>query len=619
MVDGSFDPSRESHEEAVFVEESPPVPPAEEDPGSKEPSPLDRRRYRKVRRYFLRVSLHVFFWDILLNRPGLRGLRRAPLPRWIRLAEDFRELAVEMGGVLIKLGQYLRTRVDVLPVDVAAAFAGLQDSVPPEPFEDIKARVEGDFGRPVGQVFHWIDSSALGSASLGQVHRAQLLSGEEVAVKVLRPGIRKTVETDLVLIGRFVKRLKFFKRVRQQADLDWLTSEFAKVTRQELDMVAEGRNSERFAEDFADDPQVYVPKIYWDYCRANTLVMENVGYFRVDDLATLEAAGVGRDGIARKIANVYLRQFFRTSYVHADPHEGNLFVRPLPFAGELDEAGQPRISFAPGELVPSCEKRSFQLIFIDFGMMISIPKRLRPSLRQYAIGVGTRDSRKIVEAYVASGLLAPGADLNRIEEMTEGLLQRFEGTLLGQMKGVDLDEYVSFFADEYSDLLFNNPFRIPGDMLFVFRAMGILSGVIAKMEADLDLSVETVPLAQDLLQEEGQDQLEKTLLGLRDLAFNGYRTFERLDSVLTKAAGGRLVVRTLPSAEEDRDRRNLRRSVRRLGWVAASFGLLVSGSVWRLGDILLTGSRGEINASGAGTWLVAAGVASLILGIFRGR
>ncbi len=579
---------------------------------------FDRRRYRRVRFFFFKVSLHVLVWDVLLNRPFLRVLRTAPVPRWQKLAEEFRELALDLGGVLIKLGQYLRTRVDVLPAPVAAAFAGLQDAVPAADFAAIEALIEADFGRPLREVFPWIDHRPLGSASLGQVHRARLPDGQEVAVKVLRPGIRTTVETDLAVLARFIRRLKHFERVRKQTDLDWLANEFSRVTRRELDTTAEGENCERFGADFADDAQVVVPKVYWELTRPNVLTMENVAHFRVDELPALEATGVARSAVARKIANVYLRQFFRTHFVHVDPHEGNLFIRPLPLPGELDADGMPRRAFAPGEPVPAAPARDFQLIFVDFGMVITIPKRLRPSLRLYAIGIGTRDARRIVEAYVASGLLGPGTDLARLEEMTEGLLNRFEGTLLGQMKGVDLDEYVRFFADEYSDLLFENPFRIPGDMLFVFRAMGILSGVIAKMDADLDLSLETVPLARRLLDEDTEEQLQKALVGARDVALSGWRTVQRFDDFLTRSLRGGLTVRSVGTPEVERGRRDLQRLLRRLGWFGAAFGLVLSGVLWRLGDVLLVQGRGG-EPGPAGPLLVGVGLLLLVVGALRTR
>ncbi|MCB0162237.1 MAG: AarF/ABC1/UbiB kinase family protein, partial [Caldilineaceae bacterium] len=201
----------------------------------------------------------VLWWDIILRRPLLSRLRTPYIPRWQKIARDFRELAVEMGGVLIKLGQFLSVRVDLLPEEVLAELNGLQDEVPAEDFDAIVARIEGEFSQPIDEIFVWFSRAVLGSASLAQTHRAQLPSGETVVVKVLRPNIEIIVETDLIAIAEFVRRLKLYKPMRRAVDLDRLTDEFNRVTSRELDLLLEGRNAERFARDYADDDQIYAP------------------------------------------------------------------------------------------------------------------------------------------------------------------------------------------------------------------------------------------------------------------------------------------------------------------------------------------------------------------------
>ncbi|HXW00894.1 MAG TPA: AarF/UbiB family protein, partial [Anaerolineae bacterium] len=197
---------------------------------------IDWQRYRKVRWFFAKAFLHVIWWDIILNRPILRWLRRPPLPRWQKIAERYRALAVEMGGVLIKLGQFLSIRVDILPSEVTRELAGLQDEVPAEQLESVLAQIEADFGRPVSQIFTWFSPEPVGAASLAQVHLARLASGEEVVVKALRPGIDILVETDLSAIALAIRWLKFYRQISRRVDLDWLAEEFTTVTRRELDL-----------------------------------------------------------------------------------------------------------------------------------------------------------------------------------------------------------------------------------------------------------------------------------------------------------------------------------------------------------------------------------------------
>src|SRR5215217_571587 len=172
------------------------------------PSGIDFRRYRKVRRFVTRTFVQIVWWDVVLNVPGLRRFRRPPLVRYQAIARRYRALAGEMGGVLIKLGQFLSTRVDILPMEITQELAGLQDEVPPERFADVVRQIEEDFGRPLSQVFSWVAPEPIGAASLAQVHPARLPTGEEVVVKVLRPGIDVLVQTDLAAVRLAARLLK---------------------------------------------------------------------------------------------------------------------------------------------------------------------------------------------------------------------------------------------------------------------------------------------------------------------------------------------------------------------------------------------------------------------------
>ncbi|HEX5718926.1 MAG TPA: AarF/UbiB family protein, partial [Thermoanaerobaculia bacterium] len=335
------------------------------------PARIDFRRYRKVRRFVTRTFIHVLWWDMFLNVPGLRRFRPPAVGRWARIARRYRVLAGEMGGVLIKLGQFLSVRVDLLPAEVTRELAGLQDEVPPERFEDIVRQIEGDFGRPLLEVFSWVSPEPVGAASLAQVHPARLLSGEPVVVKALRPGIDVLVETDLAAAGLAFRLLKVSRKLRRRVDLDRLAGEIAVTTRRELDLANEGRNAERFAKDFADDPRVEIPRVVWSASARRTLTLENVGYLKIADLSAIERAGISRPEVARVLYRIYMQQIFVHHFVHADPHPGNLFVKPLPLPGESP--------FGPGDPVPVPPPgtvRPFQIVFVDFGMVAPIPEHL---------------------------------------------------------------------------------------------------------------------------------------------------------------------------------------------------------------------------------------------------
>ncbi len=539
------------------------------------PAGIDFRRYRKVRRFVARVFLQVVWWDVVLNVPGLRRFRRPPLVRYQGIARRYRTLAAEMGGVLIKLGQFLSTRVDILPPEITSELSGLQDEVPPERFADIVRQIEADFGRPLAAVFAWLGPEPVGAASLAQVHPARLPTGEEVVVKVLRPGIDVLVETDLAAVRLAARLLRFSKTIRRRVDLGRLGAEITNTTLAELDLVAEGHNAERFAENFAGDPRVYLPKVFWAWSAGRTLTLENVGWIKIADLAALDRAGIRRPEVARVLYRIYLQQIFEHSFVHADPHPGNLFVRPLPVEGEA-----PYAPGAPAPPAPTGEERPFQIVFVDFGMVAVIPERLRGALREYAIALGTRDAERIVRSYVAAGVLLPGADLRRLEEIHEELFQRFWGVRIGDLRATAFSEAEYFFR-QYRDVLYELPFQLQVDLLFASRAVGLLAGLSTQLDPEFDPWAETLPFAQRLAAQELRRDW-------REILGEGLAQFQillglprRVDSVLARAERGTLTIQSALAPEERKMIRRLERSIHRLSWTILAAGLVIAGVMLR--------------------------------------
>jgi predicted unusual protein kinase regulating ubiquinone biosynthesis (AarF/ABC1/UbiB family) len=480
-----------------------------------------------------------------------------------------------MGGVLIKLGQFLSTRVDILPPEITNELAGLQDEVPPEQFSDIVRQIEEDFGRPAAAVFDWIGPDPIGAASLAQVHPARLPTGEEVVVKVLRPGIDVLVETDLAAVRLAARLLRFSKTIRRRVDLGRLGAEITSTTLAELDLIAEGHNAERFVENFAGDARVYLPKVFWDWSARRTLTLENVGWIKIADLAALDRAGIRRAEVARVLYRIYLQQIFEHSFVHADPHPGNLFVRPLPVEGE-----PPFPPGAPAPPPPAGEERPFQIVFVDFGMVAVIPERLRGALREYAIALGTRDAERIVRSYVAAGVLLPGADLRRLEEIHEELFQRFWGVRLGNLREAAFSEAEYFFR-QYRDVLYELPFQMQVDLLFASRAVGLLAGLSTQLDPEFDPWAETLPFAQRLAAQEMRH-------GWREILGEGLAQLQillglprRADAVLARAERGTLTIQSALTPEERKVIRRLERSIHRLSWTMMSAGLLIAGVMLR--------------------------------------
>jgi predicted unusual protein kinase regulating ubiquinone biosynthesis (AarF/ABC1/UbiB family) len=563
---------------------------------------IDFRRYRKVRRFVTRTFLHVLWWDMLLNVPGLRRFRPPAAGRWARIARRYRHLAGEMGGVLIKLGQFLSVRVDLLPPEVTRELAGLQDEVPPERFEDVVRQIESDFGRPLDEIFSWVSPEPVGSASLAQVHPARLLSGEPVVVKVLRPAIDVLVETDLAAAALAFRLLKVSRNLRRRVDLDRVAEEIATTTRRELDLANEGRNAERFAEDFAGDARVTIPRVHWTASASRTLTLENVGYLKIGDLAAIERAGISRPEIARVLYRIYMQQIFVHHFVHADPHPGNLFVKPLPLPGETP--------FAPGDPVPptGAGERPFQIVFVDFGMVAAIPERLRAALREYAIGLGTRDASRLVHSYVSAGVLLPGADLRRLEEIHEELFDRFWGVSIGSLRDVAFSE-AGYFFREYRDLLYEIPFQVQVDLLFASRAVGLLAGMTTQLDPEFDPWAETVPFAERLAREElrldWRGLLRESALQARALL----ALPRRIDALVSRAERGTLTVQQAFAPDTRKAVHRLERSIRRASWMVLAAALLIAG-------VMVWVQRPDEDAGG---WLLGLAVLAFLWGVLVRR
>ncbi|MCG8459650.1 MAG: AarF/UbiB family protein, partial [Holophagales bacterium] len=517
------------------------------------------------------------------ERRFLRWLRSPPVPRWVGLARKYRSLAVELGGVLIKLGQYLSTRVDILPIAVTRELADLQDEVPAETFGEILAQVESELGRPIQELFSTFMERPLGAASFAQAHEAQLADGSPVVVKVLRPGIEAMVDVDLRAVGKALGWLSWWKVVRQRVDLGWVEEEFSTTTLRELDLRQEARHVERFAENFDGDGDVGIPRVFWHRTARRVLTEENVAYIKVTDVEALRANGIDPREVAKKLYRVYMRQIFEHSFVHADPHPGNIFVRPLPRDPSVIGEMRSRVSEATHamgvdeHLGFATSGAPFQLLFVDFGMMAEIPPRLRAALRKYLMGMASRDAAAVVQALRDSGSLLPGADLAYLEEAVEALFDRFWGVDMAHIQKSGLQE-VSALWREFGQLLMETPIQVQVDLMFTGRAVEILSGITKELDDAFNPWIELAPFAQKLAFQE----LADWRLQGQDIAQQA-RSLFRLPAELTRTTSmvqrGRLTVRSSMAPDTQRQMRRLERAADRAGTAVMAAALVVAGAL----------------------------------------
>ena len=500
-----------------------------------------RARYRRIVLFFARILLGIIFWDLLLPRLGLRkwALRTRP-GRLQRAAAQFRVLAIQMGGVLIKVGQFLSARVDVLPREITVELAGLQDEVPAERFEDIRRVAETELGMPLGEKFFQFEAAPLAAASLGQVHSARLrvrgASGEDhdaveilnVVVKVQRPNIQNVIATDLAALRTVGEWLRHYPPIRKRANVPALLDEFTRTLYEEIDYLAEGRNAETFAANFENQPGILVPRIIWTHTTQRVLTLEDVGGIKITDYDAISAAGISRADVAQRLLDTYLQQIFEDGFFHADPHPGNLFVAPLPMPDEA--AGQ------PGQGHP------WLLTFVDFGMVGRIVPETRAGMRELLIGLGTRDPARVIQAYQMLGVLLPGANLAMIEKASGEVFDRFWGKSMSELQHVDMKE-MHQFAHQFGDLIYDMPFQVPQDIIFLGRAVGILSGMCTGLDPDFNVWDHIAPYSGKLLAEEGAFNPETWLKELGSLARKLVTLPNRTDAVLGKMERGELVVR----------------------------------------------------------------------------
>lgn len=539
-----------------------------------------RARYWKIVTFFARVVLSLAFWEILLPSMGLsRWARRGRSERYKRIAKGYRRLAVDMGGVLIKVGQFLSARVDMLPPVVTEELSGLQDKVPPEDYRDIRELAEVELGASLQEHFVAFEEEPLASASLGQVHRATLTSGNDVGsatrqvvVKVQRPNIETLIETDLSALQTVIRWLKRYPPVRRRADLPALLDEFSRILYEEIDYLAEGRNAETFRELFEDHPGVKVPQVVWTHTTKRVLTLEDVYAIKITDYQAITEAGVDRTEVAQRLFKTYLEQIFEYEFFHADPHPGNLFVIPL--EGENGKKGD------------SDSDREWQLAFVDFGMVGHVPENAREGLREGVIAIGTQDPKRLVGAYRKLDLLLPEADIETLERVEAEAFERFWGKSMSELQDIDYSEWREF-ASEFRHVVYSMPFQIPQNYILLGRAIAILSGMCTGLDPEFNVWESVRPFAEELLSEEitsrwdfWWEELEKLVQALIVIP-------RRLETVLARIERGDMSVK-VPDIQEQLQ--GVEWKLHRVVETLIFSVLLLSGMQFYLAEKVLIGS-----------------------------
>jgi predicted unusual protein kinase regulating ubiquinone biosynthesis (AarF/ABC1/UbiB family) len=437
-------------------------------------------RFSQLLRFF-RVS-RLLLWTLwVIYRERRRVLRARERGNYevqpnvevlVKVLVAFRATAIELGVLMIKLGQFLSSRADILPERALSALADLQDEVPPAPFEHVVSVLESELGKPIDQVFSVLERKCTAAASLGQVHRGVLAAtGEIVAVKVQRPNIDQLVRMDLSTIKFVIGIITRLVNTGNFIDLMGIYREFRRTVYEEIDYLTEAAHAKRFREMFSNDPTIYIPRVYDQYVTRRVLILEWVDGIKINDYRALEAAGINRMEVAQRTVHAYFHQFFEEGFFHADPHPGNIFVR--------------KGSLIDGPIIA----------FVDFGMVGTLTRSMKHATKEVFLGLVTRNSRGIVNALVKLGFIGEGANLVAIERGLSIMLEQYYGMTLGQVRELDFPEV----AQDLENLLYGQPFRIPAQFAFTGRAVSTLIGVSTGLAPDFNFVDVATPYARRFL------------------------------------------------------------------------------------------------------------------------
>ena len=481
------------------MSESQPVEPRQSSQG-RQPSGLGVRLRALWRAIVVAWQFVPFVWAWARDRKRfvfVGGSREITSEQRVRRARRLKTTFVDLGPAFIKLGQMLSTRPDALPAEYIEVLSELQDKVPPEPWSAIEPLLEAELGGPVAGTFDSFDTDPISGASLGQVYEAEI-DGQRVAVKVLRPGIRERVESDLRVLETLTPVLARGADPAQAYTLENLSEEFAATIREEMDYAHEARMLREIGASFADRDDVAIPEVVGSHATDRVVTMTYLDGVKIDDIERIDELGVDRGALVQRLEEVYIQMIVEDGRFHADPHPGNLAVQ------------------ADGTLV-----------FYDFGMTGRLGARTREQLLEFYVGLASDDVERVMDAFVAMGALDPAANREVMAEAFEIVIEQF--------RGEDISEYrVEQLVGQFESQLYEFPMRLPQDLALVVRVTTVLEGVCRTLDPDFDF----IEIITDYVIEQGQ-------------ADAGEAVREEIQETVTR--GARSLVTTAPRAERALD------------------------------------------------------------------
>lgn len=470
-----------------------------------------RNRYRQITSALIRHGFGFLITQLGLTNflPFKISIFGHPEPQGAYTQpERVRLIFEELGTTFIKLGQVLSTRIDLLPPEYIRELEKLLDQVPPVSFELIRLEIEKELGKPLENIFYCIDPIPLASASIGQVHAAVLNSGENVIVKVKRPGIDEIVAVDTHILNELAALANRRLPWAENYDFEGIAREFMQTLLRELDYVLEARNADRFRSNFRRDERVFIPKVYWDYTTQAVIVMERVAGLRINDKHGLTAAGLNPSDIAKTSADILLKQIFEHGFFHADPHPANFFV-----------------------------VRDGVIGIIDFGMVGYIDPETKSDMIDLFIAVYEQNPDSIIDAYLELGVIG------RVQ--TLGELRSDISTLMTQYYGLSLNEInINTILYDATSLVRRHGLRLPPNLALLAKTVAMEEALVLQLDPSFNFAEATRPFARKLWEQTYSPQAlaRRAVRALVEISNVSTRAPRQIRRILGQASRGELQI-----------------------------------------------------------------------------
>lgn len=483
----------------------------------------NRVKYSRRRRFFdIWTFVWLFLASLWLNSkpwsyPGgmteeKQVSRRRSQAIWIR------ETFLDLGPTFIKVGQLFSTRADLFPAEYVHELSKLQDRVPHFAYEQVETIIQEDLGKSITELYSSFDRVPLAAASLGQVHRAQLHSGEEVVVKVQRPGLRQLFTIDLDILRGITRYFQNHPEWGRGRDWMGIYDECCRILWEEIDYLNEGKNADTFRRHFRTEDWVKVPRIYWRYASPRVLTLEYLPGIKISHYEALEAAGLERKILAQLGAKAYLMQILNNGFFHADPHPGNIAVSP-----------------------------EGALIFYDFGMMGKIQPVTREKLMDTFFGIAQKDGDRVVKSLIELGALTAVDDMGPVRRSVQYMLDHF-------MDQPFETQSVNEISEDLYEIAYNQPFRFPATFTFVMRAFSTLEGVGKGLDPEFNFMEVAKPYAMQIMtngnSSPGNDIISELGRQASQMGSTAWGLPRRLEDTLDKLERGDIRVRVRSTETE---------------------------------------------------------------------